>query len=77
MAGDPSNGGMILKWGAWSNFTDYVLDEALSGEAMKLFVIDKIKKKLIFFHKNKKKYLVPKCRQLLCKALVQSLFDCY
>ena len=49
MAGDPSNGGMILKWGAWSNFTDYVLDEALSGEAMKLFVIDKIKKKLIFF----------------------------
>ena len=47
-------GGMILKWGAWNNFTDYVLDEALSGEAMKLFVIDKIKKKLIFFHKNKK-----------------------
>ena len=47
--GRPSNGGMILKWGAWSNFTDYVLDEALSGEAMKLFVIDKIKKKLIFF----------------------------
>ena len=47
-------GGMILKWGAWNNFTDHVLDEALSGEAMKLFVIDKIKKKLIFFHKNKK-----------------------
>ena len=47
-------GGMILKLQGWNNFTDYVLDEALSGEAMKLFVIDKIKKKLIFFHKNKK-----------------------
>ena len=56
------------------NYLGGQLDEAMSGEAMTLNVINKIKIKLNFFH-CMNCFLTSALRRLLCKASIQPHFD--
>ena len=47
-----------------------LMDEAMSGEAMTLYVIHKINNKLKFLYR-KNGFLRPTLRRLLCNALIQ------
>ena len=51
-----------------------LLDETMSGEAMVLNIVHKIKNKLRFLYR-KNSFLTPALRRLLCNALMQPHFD--
>ena len=51
-----------------------ILDATLSGEAMALYVINKINSRLRFLYRNNQ-FLSGSLRRLLCNALIQPHFD--
>ena len=51
-----------------------VLDKTMSGEPIKLKVINKITGKLKFLYR-KNRFLSPELRRMLCNAFVQPHFD--
>ena len=65
---------MQIKQHSKVKYLECLLDEAISGEAMALNIVNKINNKLKFLY-CKYSFLTPALRRLLCNALIKPHVD--